>query len=123
VSAALLLAALILVLLAAVHSILGERYLIVRLLRREDLPPLLGGTQFTKGILRFAWHITSVAWLGLAGVLVAIMPSGSVAEGTVLRIISLTAMVTGGVVLVGSRGRHFAWAAFLVVAALIWMAS
>lgn len=26
----------------------------------EDLPRLLGGTEFTKNTLRFAWHLTTV---------------------------------------------------------------
>ena len=54
------------VLLAGAHSYLGERYIMVRLLRRDDLPKLFGGVDFTKRTLRFAWHLTSIAWVGLA---------------------------------------------------------
>jgi hypothetical protein len=53
-----------------VHSILGERYILVRLFRRNDLPKLFGGTAFTIRTLRFAWHITTVAWWGFAAILV-----------------------------------------------------
>jgi hypothetical protein len=51
---------------AVAHSYLGERYILVRLFKRQDLPKLFGSDWFTKRTLRFAWHITSVAWLGLA---------------------------------------------------------
>lgn len=54
------------------HSWLGERYILIRLFRRGDLPPLFGGADFTKNTLRFAWHLTTLAWLGLAGILVVI---------------------------------------------------
>ena len=36
-----------------------------------DLPRLFGSDWFTRRTLRFAWHITSVAWLGFAALLVA----------------------------------------------------
>jgi len=62
----LLMAAVLTILVAAAHSYLGERYILIRLLRRNDLPKLFGGVEFTKKTLRFAWHITSIAWLGLA---------------------------------------------------------
>jgi len=50
----LLIAASLATLLAAAHSYLGERYILIRLLRREDLPKLFGGVEFTKHTLRFA---------------------------------------------------------------------
>jgi hypothetical protein len=58
---ALNLAALLLALAGIAHSYLGERYILIRLLRRADLPKLSGGTQFTARILRLAWHATSIA--------------------------------------------------------------
>ena len=54
------LAALLAVLLAVAHSSLGERFILIRLLRRQDLPRLFGSDRFTRGTLRFAWHLTSV---------------------------------------------------------------
>ena len=44
------------------HSYLGERYILTRLFRRTPLPPLFGSDTFTRRTLRFAWHITTVAW-------------------------------------------------------------
>ena len=46
---------------AVAHSVLGERYILVRLFRRENLPRLFGSDELTKRTLRFAWHLTSVS--------------------------------------------------------------
>jgi hypothetical protein len=100
------------VLLAGAHSYLGERYILMRLFRRDDLPKLLGGTEFTKGTLRFAWHLTSVAWIGLAAALLA--PS------RVAEVVALTFGISGLVALAGSRGRHLSWIVFFAIAALAW---
>ena len=55
------------------HSYLGERYLLTRLLRRPDaLPPLFGRVESTARTLRFAWHLTTIAWFGLGAVLLVI---------------------------------------------------
>jgi len=40
--------------IGAAHSILGERYILVRLFRRKNLPELLGSDFFTRRTLRFA---------------------------------------------------------------------
>jgi len=65
-------AAAILTLTVVAHSFLGERYILIRLLRRENLPRLFGSDWFTKRTLRIAWHLTSIAWLGLAGILMVL---------------------------------------------------
>jgi hypothetical protein len=101
------------VLLAAAHSFLGERYILIRLFRRDDLPKLLGGTEFTKGTLRFAWHLTSVAWIGLAAALVA--------PRRVAEVVALTFGISGLVAFAGSRGRHLSWIVFFAIAALAWV--
>ena len=43
-----LLAAAFAMVLASAHSYLGERYILIRLFRRPDLPRLFGGVEFTK---------------------------------------------------------------------------
>lgn len=50
----------------AAHSYLGERYILIRLFRRPDLPHLFGSDLFTRRTLRFAWHLTTLAWWGFA---------------------------------------------------------
>ncbi len=39
----------------AAHSYLGERYILTRLFRRQDLPKLFGSDWFTRRTLRFAF--------------------------------------------------------------------
>ena len=120
---ALVTAAVLTILLAAAHSYLGERYILVRLFRRGDLPRLFGGTQFTRDTLRFAWHVASVAFLGLAALLVALALPGEVAPRVHGQILTATFVASGLVALVGSRGRHLSWIVFFAVAALTFWAS
>ncbi len=57
-------AALLYFALGLAHSALGEKYILTRLFRRADLPNLFGSPEFTVRTLRFAWHVTTVAWFG-----------------------------------------------------------
>jgi hypothetical protein len=108
-------------LLAGAHSYLGERYIMVRLLRRDDLPKLFGGVDFTKRTLRFAWHLTSIAWVGFAAVILLILQGpGAGAQGQLRAIIAATFAASGVVAVVGSRGRHLSWVVFFAIAALVW---
>jgi hypothetical protein len=120
----LLVAALLVVLLGAAHSYLGERYILIRLFRRDDLPKLFGSDVFTKRTLRFAWHLTTVAWLGLAALVVLITrPGAAPSRGAVGAAVAATAAVSAVVTVVGSRGRHLAWAVFVAIAAAAWIGS
>ena len=121
-SALLLAAVALAVLLAAAHSYLGERYILVRLFRREDLPRLFGDTRFTKRTLRLAWHLTSVAWVGLAGLLAVLASSPAGAGRTEAHVIAATFAASGALALLGSQGRHLSWIVFFVIAALVWFA-
>ena len=116
-----LLAAVIGLALATAHSYLGERYILIRLLRRPDLPRLFGGVEFTKNTLRFAWHLTSVAWVGFAALLTVQALSPASSWGPQGQVISATFALSGVVALVASRGRHLSWVAFFAIAALVWL--
>jgi len=102
------------VVIGLVHSILGERYILIRLFRRDNLPKLQGSTEFTARTLRFAWHITTVAWWGFAAIIFQ-LANGSFSASTVLWAIGFTFVVTGLMTLVISRAKHFAWPAFLFI--------
>lgn len=101
------------------HSVLGERYIVGRLLRRDDLPKLFGDDVFTRRTIRFAWHLTSLAWWGLGGVLLAVAfaPTGQVV-GWVIAVVSFTFLVSAALTAGASRLRHLAWVVFLSIAAL-----
>lgn len=121
--ALLLTAASVLALTGAAHSYLGERYILTRLFRRGGLPPLFGRASFTRRTMRFAWHLTTVAWLGFAGLLAGLTATlGPTSEAGVRALVLWAVAATFGVhalaSLVGSRGRHLSWVPFGVVSAI-----
>lgn len=103
--------------LALAHSALGERYLLRRLFRRP-LPPLFGSDDFTRRTLRFAWHVLSVAWLGMAALMLLLARAPLDAGGRLaLLAIAATLAATALLTLVVSQGRHASWVVELGVAA------
>ena len=105
------------------HSYLGEKYILIRLFRRDNLPRLFGGDWFTKRTLRFAWHLTTVAWWGFGLILLALAGAEGSARGTTLRVIALTFAVSAVLSATASRGRHLSWVFFLAIAGLSWLAA
>ena len=104
------------------HSYLGERYILIRLFRRPDLPKLFGGTEFTTRTLRFAWHITSIAWWGFAWLLL-LLAHPPITQKDVGLVSGMTFLATGASILIGSRGRHLAWLVFIVMGVLTFYAT
>ncbi len=111
-------AAVLIFLTGLAHSVLGERYILIRLFRRDNLPPLLGGTSFTTQTLRFAWHITTVAWWGFA-LLLWEAASGTLTTRGMLEVLGYTSLLSGLLPLVLTRGRHLSWVVFFVVGAIV----
>lgn len=110
-------------LLALAHSVLGERYILIRLFRRDNLPRLFGGTGFTVQTLRFAWHLTTVAWCGLAVLLWQAGSETLTADGT-LAVVGWTFVLSGLLPLIGTRGRHLAWPVFFLIGGIaLWQAA
>ena len=116
-----LVAAFLTLAIGVAHSWLGERYILMRLFRRQNIPHLFGSDAFTKRTLRFAWHLTTVAWFGAAAVLLilASYPLDAPARMS-SRVIAATFLVSAVIALVGSRGRHLSWVVFLLIAGLAW---
>jgi hypothetical protein len=112
-------AAVLTVAVGAVHSGLGEKRLIGPLLAPEKRHGILAASAFSRGVLRFAWHITTLAWWGLAAILIALarVPVDGVAT-QILLIIAVMFGITGLITLTASRGRHLAWPVFIAIAAL-----
>lgn len=110
-------AAALLFFIGLAHSYLGERYILIRLFRRDNLPKLYGGTEFTKNTLRFAWHITTVAWWGFALILVSLAESEPSREfiGNTIGITFILHFLISGI---GSKGKHFSWIFFLTIGLL-----
>ena len=100
--------------IGVVHSVLGERYILMRLFRRDNLPKLFGGTEFTILTLRFAWHITTIAWWGFAAILV-LLAEQSFTFHNLSSVLAATFLTTGGIALIASRGLHLSWLVFLFI--------
>ena len=108
---------------AFLHSYLGERYILIRLFRRSDLPHLFGDDVFTKRTLRFAWHLTSIAWLGFGGLVFSVAwgPDPEVIARRSLAVVEWTFLVSAAVAFIASRGRHLSWVLFLGIAVASWL--
>jgi hypothetical protein len=117
-----LFAAALAVTIGIAHSVLGERFILIRLFRRTDIPHLFGSPEFTKHTLRFAWHLTTVAWWGLAAIIVLIAQDRA-SSTLLLHVLSATFLVSALIAAVGSRLRHLSWAVFATIAALLLVAA
>lgn len=104
-------------LLGLAHSVLGERYILVRLFRRDNLPVLFGSTEFTTRTLRFAWHITTILWWGFA-VLLWQSASGEANPSFILIVIGFTSIAAGLLPLFITRGKHLSWIALFAIGAI-----
>lgn len=107
----------LLFLIGLAHSFLGEKF-IVRRLEKRDLPKLFGSDVFTKRTIRFAWHLTTVAWWGFAALLVVILNGTLVNNRIVLRILAITFVISALFPLVFTRGKHLSWLVLLAVGLL-----
>ena len=96
------------------HSIVGERYILLPLRSRTDLPKLFGSAELTARTLRFAWHLCTVAWWG-AGAIFCYMALDRLSTATVAGILAGVFLISAVVTFVVSRGRHFAWLLFLAI--------
>ncbi|MEQ9500796.1 MAG: DUF3995 domain-containing protein [Deltaproteobacteria bacterium] len=101
-------AALIVSVVALLHSVLGERYLIGPLIRDMPRGPL--SLPFARRTARAAWHLTTLALWALAAGLVWPQATTSIFGATML-----TAAVALGL---WTRGAHFAWPLFAAAGTL-----
>jgi hypothetical protein len=112
-------AAALAVLVGVAHSYLGERLLIGPLLAPEKRSGLLARSDFGRNVLRFAWHITTLAWWGMgAALLAAALAPPEQAVRLAIMALSVTFLLTGIVILIVGRGRHLAWPVFLAIGGL-----
>lgn len=111
-------AAILCFLLGLAHSVLGERYILIRLFRSESLPKLFGDDWFTRQTLRFAWHITTVMVWGFGVLLLfAARPEVDLANN-LLMTTAITFALCGLLALGFTRARHLSWIVFFAVAIL-----
>ncbi|MCZ2721565.1 hypothetical protein O1D97_07840 [Marinomonas sp. 15G1-11] len=114
----LLIGTILLLIIGIIHSYLGEKYLLIRLFRRDDLPKLLGSDWFTKRVLRFAWHLTTLAWWGFAAILYVLSNPTVNVQNEILIIIAVVFALSGVVSFSFTRGKHLSWLFFFTIAAI-----
>ena len=117
-------AAVLTIAIGIAHSWLGERFILRRLLRRSDLPTLFGDDSFTRQTLRFAWHLTTAAWFGLAAILLVlsgVLTAVRVSDGLIFAV-AQTFIVSAILALILTRGRHLSWIVFAAISALCLLA-
>lgn len=113
-------AALLMIAIGLVHSILGEHLIIKPILALGKLPNIKGSDFITRRTLRFAWHLTTLAVFGLAGIV--LVYAGAVIDmngALVLKMIATIFFIASGISLLAVRGKHFSWWVFLMIGALI----
>jgi len=108
--------------IGVIHSILGEKYILTRLFRREDIPKLFGSSDFTIRTLRFAWHITTIAWWGFA-ILLILLAHPPLVLSTVGTVIGCTFIAHFLIAVVGTKGKHLSWIIFLVIGVIAFYAT
>jgi hypothetical protein len=108
---------LLLIAIALVHSLLGEKFLI-QPLQQMKLDNLKIGPKFAKRTLRFAWHLTTIAWWGIGALLIYWASVESTHALSVSVGILVAAFLVSSVIsLVVSRGKHWiSWVGFAVIA-------
>lgn len=113
----LIVAAFLAIFIGLVHSYLGERYILIRLFQRE-LPKLLGSDWFTKRVLRFAWHLTTLAWWGFAAILFVLSSPGEHVQKQILMVIATVFLVSGLFSAAFTKGKHISWIVFGLISGL-----
>jgi hypothetical protein len=116
----LLVAALTTVFIAAAHSYLGEKRIFPRLLDRGEPPTLGGSATLMRSIVRWAWHLTSLAWVALAAILIALLGDPSQLRQNLGAIVAAYLGIGAIVTFATTRGRHVAWPFFLVATIAVW---
>ena len=118
----LLIAAFLLISIGCVHSYLGEKYILIRLFKRDNLPKLLGSDFFTKRVLRFAWHLTTIAWWGFAVILYFLSQPSDNIRSEIIMTIAVVFTLSGVISLLFSRGKHLSWLFFFGIACTSYLA-
>jgi hypothetical protein len=108
----------LLFLIGVVHSVLGERFILIPLFRLNKLPRLKLGDGFFKGTLRFVWHLLTIAWWGIAAMLLVMSAPSPNATSILLYIVSLVFLASGLMSAGFTKGVHLSWIVFFAISFL-----
>lgn len=114
-----MIAAVLLVLVGAMHSFLGGRRLVAPLLRRSDFPVILGSQRNGRLTLWFGWHALTLFWWSQAAILFAMSMDERLTATAVLASIAVACAIVGLAAVFATRGRHLSWVFFFPIAAIL----
>lgn len=118
-------AAVVCVLVAIVHSLLGE-LLIFGKLRTRGVMPTEAAAPLRSGNIRIlwaTWHLASVLGLGFAAILFAIGFGHTALDPFILHAVIWAFAGSSALVLLATRGRHPGWVGLMAVAILVYLGS
>lgn len=103
---------------AGVHSLLGERRLIVPLLASRQA---VLASPLAREITRFAWHWTTLLWL-LVGMVLLLAGLGEPTSTALLWAIGITHLGAGLFDGILTRGKHVGWPLITLIGVLTLLA-
>ena len=117
-----LVAAMLTLILALAHSVLGE-LLLLRKLAKDQLPPLLGSNDFTLRTLRTVWHVTTAFGLGFGVILLYFSLTASPGDGLefVKKTTTFSILLSSLILGFGTKGKHPGWLVLFVIAVFAWL--
>ena len=105
-------------LVGLMHSALGGPQLIAPILKRGDMPVILGNVQNSRLTLLIGWHALTLVFWAQAAVLLAYAYDPALLQSAVLFSVAVPSGILGLAAVILSRGRHLSWAFFLPLAAM-----
>jgi len=118
-----LIAAVLLICVGLMHSVVGHKKLIAPLIKRDDLPIILGSLQNTKLTILVGWHITTLFWWVIAFALIWLRFDPVHLPQALLSATSAACAVSGLAALILSKGKHLSWVFFLPIAMFLMLAA
>ncbi|MDA9189587.1 hypothetical protein N9O57_01265 [bacterium] len=103
--------------IGSIHSYFGEKFILIRLFNKCEVPKLFGDTYFTRRTLRFAWHLTTLAWFGF-GVILFKENSKLSLDPALLKIVGAVFFFSGLLAFCFTKGKHLSWVIFWTISAI-----
>jgi dolichyl-phosphate-mannose--protein O-mannosyl transferase len=96
-----------LVIVSAVHSLLGEKLLLKPMFARRGNAVL--ESDLARMVIRFAWHVTSLSWIMMAVILYFVGFSQTALPTAILLTLGIGFLAVGLFDAIATRGRHVGW--------------
>ena len=112
-------AAVLLVLLAIFHSVIGERLILQPVNKADNLPKIWNSRQATFRTIQATWHLVSILWLGIAAQLLMMQLNPAQAATSFLIVFGVIFGALAIMPLVWNAGKHKTWIPFGIICALL----